>query len=160
MSEHIVAANYVTQKAMVFKAKISALVRGRAYALRKSTEMSFGDIAKVCKISKSSARRCNCSLQKVIETPSKKAKLKRGRPKRLTERDIRHLIRSIERLRKVDVNFTIKTLVEFSGLSLDRASYRTYARALNTMGYKYLEMRKKGLLSEQDKRHRLRFAKQ
>ena len=47
-----------------------------------------------------------------------------------------------------------------SGLSLEMASRRTFSRYLNEEGYSYLQARKKGLLSENDRKLRLRFARE
>ena len=46
-----------------------------------------------------------------------------------------------------------------SGLSFQLASRRTFSRHLNSMGYKFLQARKKGLLTDNDKKRRLRFAR-
>ena len=144
---------------MVFKRKIPPQIRSRAYLLRKHSKKSFQEIGRICKISKSSARRC--VLEPVTKQAKKSGKYKRaGRPNLLTSRDLRRLSRSIEILRKEDVNFTIKKLVSSSGLTYQQASYRTYVRAMNKMGYRYLQTRRKGLLSEQDKKQRMCFAKE
>ena len=46
-----------------------------------------------------------------------------------------------------------------SGLSLQMASRRTFSRHLNLLGYRFLQARKKGLLTEKDRKRRLSFAR-
>jgi len=143
---------------MVFKRKIAPKTRALTICLRQREKLSYGDIAKICKISKSSARRC--VLEDEI-TKNKKDRIKKiaGRPCILTKRDIRCLIRSIPSMQQEDVNFTVKRLTEHNGFDFKYASYRTYVRCLNKNGYKFLQTRKKGLLSAKDKTLRIRFAK-
>ena len=59
-----------------------------------------------------------------------------------------------------NLNITVKNVIEKSGLSLEMASRRTFSRYLNEEGYSYLQARKKGLLSENDRKQRLRFARE
>ena len=73
---------------------------------------------------------------------------------------MRSLERAIKRLRKDNVNFTALDVVHEAGLKGDEVHIRTYRRYLNSMGYKFLVCRKKGLLSENDKLIRLRYARQ
>ena len=67
------------------------------------------DIARRCEISKSSVHRIKTELTK--EKSTAKAKVKKcnsGRRRKLTDRDHRHLIRCMLKLRRLDPNFTIK----------------------------------------------------
>ena len=80
-----------------------------------------------------------------------------GRPKTLSVRDVRHLKRSITKLRTVNPNFTLKELIRFSGLQSSGASYSTFYREINSAGFKYLNARKKGLLNHRDCRRRYKF---
>ena len=59
-----------------------------------------------------------------------------------------------------NVHITVKNVVEKSGLSLEMASRRTFSRCLDEEGYSYLQARKMGLLSENDRKVRLRFARE
>lgn len=122
---------------------------------------SVRDIARRCEISKSSVHRIKTELTK--EKSTAKAKVKKcnsGRRRKLTDRDHRHLIRCMLKLRRLDPNFTIKKLVEYSGMSWQKASMRTFARHLHMEKYEYLQTRKKGLLSEKDRHRRLKKAKE
>lgn len=86
-------------------------------------------------------------------------KQKRGRPNKVSTRDMRKLIRTLQTFRKNHVQVTVKSLVEESGLTFTQASRRTYSRYLNRAGYAYFSARRKGVLTEKDKKLRLRFAR-
>ena len=140
---------------MVFKREISSKKRAVALILAKSRIYSYAEMAKLCKISKS-------SVSRVIKTNGIKRKStnRGGRPKKLSVRDERIFIRSLPKLRKANVNFTVRQLVEFCGLNFSAASYRTYVRCLNKNGYRSLQTRKKGILTKLDTVKRLKWAKQ
>ena len=79
--------------------------------------ISYRRIAEQCGISKSSVHRI-CT-RKVFETTrnTTNAMKKRGRPRKVSERDTRTLIRNLQNLRKNNVHVTVKGLVEESSLS-------------------------------------------
>ena len=58
-------------------------------------------------------------------------------------------------LRTKNRHATVKSIVERSGLRFEMASRRTFSRYLNVNGYGYLQARKKGLLSENDRKLRI-----
>jgi len=60
----------------------------------------------------------------------------------------------------MNVNFTVKQLVKESRFSFQLACERTYSHCLNDNGYYFLQTRKKGMLSEKDKRKRFKYARQ
>ena len=69
------------------------------------------------------------------------------------------LVRALKELRARNcTNITAKCIVEQSGLNFEMASRRTFSRYLNESGYSYLQARKKGLLSENDRKLHVRFA--
>ena len=80
-----------------------------------------------------------------------------GRPEKLSLRDKRALLREIKVLRRYDGNWTVKRLME--QVNVQHVSIRTVTRYLVANGYRYLQARKKGLVSEADKKKRVRFAK-
>ena len=80
-----------------------------------------------------------------------------GRPKKLSNRDCRLVVRKISALRTTDRSFTSRRLQVISGL--DHVSNRTFRRALNAAGYNYCRSRKKGLLKNADVKKRLEFCK-
>lgn len=87
-----------------------------------------------------------------------KRKQNKGRPSKLTIRDNRKIVRTLHRLRAETANFTAKRIQEEAGLS-NTVSHRTLLRALKKNGYRYLQSRKKGLLTANDKKKRVLFAR-
>ena len=82
-------------------------------------------------------------------------KANKGRSPKMTKHDERLLLRTTKRLRNVNTSFTVQTLRDEAGLK--HASTRTVNRYLNKHKYKYLQSRKKGLLTAKDKKKRLQF---
>ena len=144
---------------MVFIQQVAAEKRALAWYLRTYSQFSFRKIAEECEISKSSAHRiCRNEFGNGRETriPSDK---KQGRPRNVSERNIRLLIRTLKSFRRNNVHVTVRSLVEESGLSFEVATRRTYSRYLNELGYFYFSARRKGILSDNDKKVRLQFAR-
>ena len=145
----IVLLNFIL--AMGFLKKISDETRALGYGKK----YSIREIAKKAKVSKSTVARYLKTPNETRQKYSKGANM--GRPKTLSVRDVRHLKRSITKLRKVNPNFTLKELIRFSGLQYSGASYSTFYRVINSAGFKYLNARKKGLLNHRDCRKRYNF---
>lgn len=82
----------------------------------------------------------------------------KGRPKKLTLRDQRIILRLIPKLRAEDSSFTLKKLAVRAGLEA-RVSIRTLSRFLNKNGYYYLRARRKGVLKVSDLIKRRRFCR-
>ena len=82
-----------------------------------------------------------------------------GRPKRINERMERLLLRTLTKLREQNVNFTVEELINECDIDPSTVSRRTVSRYLNKWGYRYLQARKKELLSEKDKRNRIIYAR-
>ena len=127
---------------MVFIQQVAAEKRALAWYLRTYSQFSFRKIAEECEISKSSAHRiCRNEFGNGRETriPSDK---KQGRPRNVSERNIRLLIRTLKSFRRNNVHVTVRSLVEESGLSFEVATRRTYSRYLNELGYFYFSARR------------------
>ena len=86
-----------------------------------------------------------------------KRKLNKGRPRKFSAHDERSMTRTIPKLRKECGSFTSKRLQLESGTS--HVSNRTFRRHLNAGGYKYLQSRKKGRMSQKDLKIRLKFCR-
>ena len=84
---------------------------------------------------------------------------KRGRKFKLSERQKRQLIRCLRALRRRGGTFTCKRVMEEAGIDHVQVSLRTVTRYLNSKGYFYLQARKKGLMSVEDHKKRVKFAK-
>ena len=82
-----------------------------------------------------------------------------GRPKRLSERDRRALLKSLPKIRKdTEGEFTVNDLREVSGIE-ESVSTSTVTRVLHQDGYRLRDKRRKGILTENDTKIRLKFAK-
>ena len=121
---------------------------------KESSNLSYRQIAAKCGVSKS-------SVERIINEKAKipKVKSERGRPKLIDARSERKILRTVDKLRQESPNFTVKQLVQESGVSLQMASRRTFSRMLNSNGYRYLISRKKGLLNKKDHSKRLQYAR-
>ena len=89
---------------------------------------------------------------------SDKRKNNKGRPKKLTLRDERNIIRTLHKLREERASFTARCIQDET--KLHHVSLKSIYRVLRKHGYRYRQSRKKGLLSQEDKRNRLRFARE
>jgi transposase len=141
---------------MVYHGNVIDQMRMRAYVIYLGAEKkySFRKISEKAGVSKSTACRILSSSKK--QSISKE---KRGRPKKLSPRDRRHLLRSLFKLPEINPGFSIKSLVAYSGLHLSGISYRTFYRELRREGFQYLQARKKGLVSRTDRGKRIKFAR-
>ena len=130
---------------MVFIQQIAAEKRAFAWYLRTCSKFSFRRIAEECGISKSSAHRIFSEFRngRVTRIPSDK---KQERPRNVTERKMRLLIRTLKSFRRNNVLVTVRNLVQESGLSFQVASRRTYSRYLNELGYYYFPLGERGFL--------------
>ena len=98
-------------------AKISAEAKSMALLLQKNSArpLSYREIARRCKLSKSKVHHvCCCRKAKPPKQPDKK---KGGRPRNVNKRGIRGLIRTTEKVRRDNANFTVKQLRENAGIS-------------------------------------------
>ena len=84
---------------------------------------------------------------------------RRGRPRKLNERDERLLLRQIDVLRRQEGSFSVKRLMVQAGIDARTVSSKTVRRLLHRHGYKYIEARRKGILTEADHKGRLKFAR-
>ena len=106
-------------------------------------------IAKKANISKSSVSlilRDSVQKKRSIIKPKKI-----GRPKKLTDRDRRKLIRTINTIRNKDTNFTVQRLLAQSGPLSCEISYRTIYREVKAAGFHFLPVRKKGVVTNGDR---------
>lgn len=69
------------------------------------------------------------------------------------------ILRNIKDLRKEEGNFTVKRIMERSGLKRSQVLCRTVQHLLRSNGYRYVNARQKGLLSNADFTKHLQFAK-
>ena len=122
--------------------RITAMQKAYAHFLRTKAQASYSEIAKLCKISKSSSQRI-CK-EAVNETKSKRECKTTGRPRKLDERNERILIRTLKTLRLREPNVSVRSLMIESGLDASIASRRTVSRILNEHGYGFFTTKKEG----------------
>ena len=147
---------------MVYNRKTSAEERALIRFLYMERRYSLREIA--AKVDRSAATVMR--VLKEFNTPStysqthgKVTHQRRGRPRKLSSREERLLIRALLKLRRTEGNFTAKRLMNEANISESDVSVRTVGRFLNSKGYFYLQARKKGLLTNNDKSLRVAFAK-
>ena len=145
------AGNYDDKKLMMktINPEKKALVR----VYKDNASLSIRQIGHRTGISKSSVQRIRNNTGE--RTNSKK---RIGRPRKITKRVERQIIRVFKAKRDEKSNVTAKEVLAESDLG-KTVSVRTVSRTLNRNGYYFLQARKKGLLSNQDKKKRLRYAR-
>lgn len=143
---------------MVFLGKISPEKRAYIAYLSQDKDFKVKDICKKTGISRATVHRIkqdkNCLGKR------KKAINKGGRPRKLSARDERNIIRAVKKLRRTRGNYSTREIMSTSGIDPSEISERTVRRYLNKNGYFSLQSRKKGLLSEADCKRRLKFARE
>ena len=145
--------------------RITAVQRTMVLFSRKYGRTCYRDIANKCGISKSSAARIclqESTEKKLVKKVTSKSstELAGGRPRKISNRSARKLLRTLRHMQIRNVHITVKNMGEKSGLSLEIGSRRTFSHYLNEEGYSYLEAKTKGLLSENDLKVPLRFARE
>ena len=145
---------------MVFKEKISpkirAFVKYHASDMVKHGKDNKGlvqRLMRMCKISQRSVYR----LLKEPLHPDIKERKPAGRKRKLTQRTEKRMIRNISKLRALDKNWIAQDLMKFT--DINNISVRSVRRYLNRNQYHHQVARKKGVISTNDCKKRLKFAK-
>lgn len=142
---------------MVFTTRIDSDTRARVHYLRNVKRYSTRKVAELCDVSRWSVVRI--SREKRHRECFKTSVNCKGRPKKLTGRQMRLLLRSVRALRHEEGNFSARRLMEQAGIHESEISVRSVTRFLNEHGYFYLQARKKGLVKKEDLKKRVKFAK-
>lgn len=127
--------------------------------LSKHRHLSCRKIAEICNCSPSTVHKIAKTPLTSIEANKKGKKPSKGRPRKLSTRQGRTIIRALYKLRKTEGNFTVKRIMREAGLSEGEVSVRTVSRFLNRKGYYSLVARKKGLMTDRDRKLRIAFAR-
>ena len=143
---------------MVCTVRIDNNTRARVYYLRNVRRLSVRKTAELCNVSKSSVWRISRETRQRSKRALGRAS-QRGRPRKLTEKEARLLLRCVARLRHEEGNFNASNVMDRAGISKHDVSVRTVTRLLNENGYFYLVARKKGILTAADVKNRLSYAK-
>ena len=121
---------------------------------------------KVCEISRDYPKFARRSISRHVKLPIPtddtplfdKRKTNPGRPRILTLRDERKILRTIPKLRReIGCSFNVPQIKKASGVN--HISNRTVRYYLNKNGFFYRHSRKKGLVSAKDRNIRVKFAK-
>ena len=138
--------------------KLCSETRALIRFYKNETELSYRKISARCGVSTSVVHKiCNTKLQPKLEPKNSTRKF--GRRRVLNDRDERKVLRAVKTLRQTSVNFSVKDVIQESGLDPRIAKRRTISLYLNRAGYYHLQTRKKGILSESDKKIRTKYAR-
>lgn len=110
------------------------------------------------KVPSVSIRQIYRHFNKDVDDTVDKRKKNAGRPRLMSSRDERKMLRTVFSLRNERAHFSVKRLQEEADLI--HVSTRTVCRYLHNNGFGYYQSRKKGLVTAKDKTLRLAFAKQ
>ena len=136
---------------MVFNGEINPSKRAYIKYLTQGKKFSIKDIARQCRVSRATVYRIK--KDKIIDRDQRKEWSRDfgGRPRKLSLREERRILRTLSSLRHEEGNFTSIRLMARAGISPKHVSNRTIRRFLQREGCYFLQVRKKGLL--------LKFAK-
>ena len=118
------------------QALIRFLYMEKRYSLREIAGKVGRSAATVMRVLKESH-----SASRQSRTHANVTYKRRGRPRKLSSREERLLIRALHKLRRTEGNFTVKRLMNEANILVSNASVRTVARFLNSQGYFYLQAR-------------------
>ena len=88
------------------------------------------------------------------DAPFDKRKQNKGRPRKLSVRDERNIIRQLRLCRATGGSFSASRLRTLAGITADVSPW-CIGRSLNRQGYQYLHSRKKCLMTRKDLTRRL-----
>lgn len=137
-------------------ARISVGARALVKALLLSSQLTYREIGRICGVSFAAVHYIKKELNE--PKPALKSRAKGGRPPALTPREERLLLRQIQLLRARDCSFSLSDLARSAGLE-GRASASTFYRVMRKNKYTWAVVKRKGVLSEGDKRLRVAFCK-
>ena len=154
---------------MVFHGPLPAENRAYARFLRSRGNLSIRKIGRLCNMSHSSVIRCSKSdlpgrfkpqnRRRLHDIHSQGAQRSGGRTRKLSTRTERYMLRELRKLRRSEGTFAIARLMTVTGISQADVTIRTVNNVLHRHGYCFYQTRKKGLLSENDLKCRVKFAK-
>ena len=130
---------------MVFNGEINPSKRAYIKYLTQGKKFSIKDIARQCRVSQATVYRIK--KDKIIDRDQRKewSRDLGGRPRKLSLREERRILRTLSSLRHEEGNFTSIRLMARAGISPKHAyvSNRTIRRFLQREGYYFLQARKR-----------------
>ena len=149
---------HCSSRSMVFKRKIAEKTRAYIYLLRMEGGLSLRQISRRCQVSASSVLRiCREGILAKDKGENTIKKLKTGRPRIFTDRDRSRFLRKFLAMREENPNVTVLEVGREAGMT--HVSRRTLIRALNEAKYYRLTAIRKGILSVEDRKKRVKFAR-
>ena len=143
---------------MVFRRKIADKTRAYIHLLRMEGGLSLRQISRRCQVSASSVLRiCREGIMAKDKGENNMKKLKPGRPRIFTDRDRSRFLRKFLAMREENPNVTVLEVGREAGMT--HVSRRTLIRALNEANYYRLTAIRKGVLSVEDRKKRVKFAR-
>jgi len=127
-------------------------------SLRQHARKRVKDIVKIFPQYSSATVYRHCKAPIGQDPPIDQRKFNRGRPSKITQQDIRAIVRAIAKLRVSDGSFTAPRVALEAGVA-HKVHIRTVRRILNQAGYHYCRSRKKGLLRRADLHARVDFCR-
>ena len=143
---------------MVFKGAINKNLKAYILYRVKDRGVKPSEVVKDVSVSLATVYRVKNDGMKALKHREKKCSP--GRPRKVSERTERTLLRQVKVLRKENPNFTSGNLIESCGIDPATVCNRTVRRVLNRNGFHYRQSRKKGVLTAKDIKRRLKFAKE
>ena len=116
------------------QALIRFLYMEKRYSLREIAGKGGRSAATVMRVLKESN-----SASRYSQTRANVTYKRRRRPRKLSCREERLLVRALHKLTHTEGNFTAKRLMNEANISESNVSVRTVARFLNSKGYFYLQ---------------------
>ena len=140
---------------MPSRKRISEETKASTRVLKMTTNLTLNEFAERFQVSTASVQRITSSKYKELKKSKRHLS---GKTKKLTPEHKALILRTIEELREQEGSFSLWRLMEWTGIC--HVTDRTVRRLLNRNRYfKFLQARKKGLMSQSDKERRIEFAK-
>lgn len=145
---------------MVFHGVIGVEIRAYLRFIMEKNGAKKQDMVKKYNISRASLYRILNDGNSCLKRNVRGADIQRsGCPRKLSESDVRSLLRQIDVLRRQEGSFIVKRLMLEAGIDARTVSCKTVRRLLHRHGYKYIQARRKGILTVADHERRLKFAR-
>ena len=150
---------HCSSRSMIFKRKIAEKTRAYIYLLRMEGGLSLRQISWRCHVSASSVLRiCREGILAKDKGKNTIKKLKTSRPRIFTDRDRSRFLRKFLAMREENPNVTVLE-VGRGEAGMTHVSCRTLLCALNEANYHRLTAIRKGVLSVEDRKKRVKFAR-
>ena len=154
----IVVQLHWSSRSMVFRRKIAEKTRAYIYLLRMEGGLSLRQISRRCQVSASSVLRiCREGILAKDKGENSIKILKTGRPCIFTDSDRSRFLRKFLAMREENLNVTVLEVGREAGMT--HVSRRTLIRAVNKASYYRLTAIRKGVLSVEDGKTRVKFAR-